>query len=51
MMEIKVFQFFNQCTDLFKRIGSSQRISAWKSKGLSDRSINNLSKSDNSLAP
>ena len=35
----------------FKKIGNTDHISAWKSKGLSDESIKPPSTSDNSLAP
>ena len=35
----------------FKKIGNSDHISAWKSKGLSDESINLPATSDNSLTP
>ena len=36
----------------FKKIGNTERISSWKSKGLSDDClINPLTTSDNSLAP
>ena len=35
----------------FFKIGNTERISAWKSKGLSDGSINPPTTSDNSLAP
>ena len=42
MMLLKIIQFFSQCTDILKR--------SWKSKGLSDESINPPSTTDNSLA-
>ena len=35
----------------FKKIGNTERISSWKSKGLSDEIIKPLTTSDNSLAP
>ena len=35
----------------FKAIGNTDRISEWKSKGLSDESIEPPNTSDNSLAP
>ena len=35
----------------FKKIGSADHISAWKSKGLSDESIKPPSTSDDNLAP
>ena len=35
----------------FEKIGNTERISAWKSKGLSDENINPPTTSDNSLAP
>ena len=35
----------------FKKIGNSNHISAWKSKGLSDESFQPLAITDNRLAP
>ena len=35
----------------FKKIGNTNRISEWKSKGLFDESINPPTRSNNSLAP
>ena len=35
----------------FENIGNADHISLWKSKVLSDKSINPLTKSDNRLAP
>ena len=35
----------------FKKVGSTKRISSWKSKGLSDEVIKTLTTSDNSLDP
>ena len=35
----------------FKKIGNSDHISAWKSEGLSDESIDHPTTSNNSLAP
>ena len=35
----------------YKKIGNTDHISAWKSKGLSDESIKSPATSDNSLAP
>ena len=35
----------------FKRIGNTERISSWNSKGFSDEIIKPSTTSDNSLAP
>ena len=43
--------FEDDGTDNFKKNGNTDRISLWKSKGLSEESINPPSASDNSLAP
>ena len=43
-----MFQPLYRC---FKKIGRSKRISAWKSKGLSDKSLKLLFTSNNSLSP
>ena len=42
---------FQPIYSYFKKIGNTDRISSWKSKGLSDESINPPTTSDNSLAP
>ena len=43
-----VFQPFYRC---FKKIGNNNRVSAWKSKGLSDESIKPLAASNNNISP
>ena len=43
-----VFQPVYRC---LKKIGNTDHISAWKSKGLSDESIRSSATSDDSLAP
>ena len=43
-----MFQPIYRC---FKKIGNTDHISVWKSKGVSDESIKPPATSDNSLAP
>ena len=51
MMVLKTIQYFSQCINTFKKIGDTDHISEWKSKGLSDKSTSPPAASSNSLAP
>ena len=45
------YSVFQQVYKYFKKIGNTNYISMWKSKGLSDEVIKPPATSDNSLAP
>ena len=51
ILKIKALKIIQLIYKYLKKIANSDHISAWKSKGLSEKSIKLPAKSNNSLAP